>query len=625
MLPKFFLGANYWSRVSNIQMWRDWNEKAIEDDLRKAGSIGLNSLRIFLLTKDFSDEKGNLTREGRKKLKFFVKTASTYKIYVFPSFIVGHMSGKNWPIPWDPDNSIYDPDAIEKTTRFVSQVVNTLKNYDNLGGWILSNEISNVRKPKSPEEFRSWLRTLYLTIKKLDPERPVSIGDSVSYTSDEYLMPENVTNIVDYLSPHLYLYDFDPVRHTMSYASVIEYGRSLGKDVILEEFGYPTSLYDEESHAGFIEVVLSSALMLGAKGAFVWCFSDFPREEDEPYLWEPHELRFGLLRHDGSEKPAAKVIKKFSEFLNEIGELKFLERRAAIIVPEYMYRSFPFHNMPRNCEMRALMEAYTQAKGSSILITFVREEASDEELLRYKLIFIPSISRLKTTTWRKLLRWVERGGILYYSHSRYATWPHMSASHIWEELFGIKPSLKAGLVGEFIERIELNFSKDVYPFKRGEKITYINKKWEIITSSFKPVDAEILATSDGEPALFLVKRGKGYSIFSKYPFELILSWTDRLDRVGEGYHRLYVAAKALSGIDSLFSCYDPRIEVEYARLDEGFLVSLINHSYDKVITSLIAPKGSEVEWVKWGEIKDSKEREIKIIIRPKSSMFLKFK
>lgn len=625
MKHEFFLGANYWSRVNNIQMWNRWDEKSIEDDLKKAREIGLNSLRIFLLATDFSDERGNLKREGEIKLRKFLEIAKKYEIVVFPSLIVGHMSGKNWPLPWDLNNRVYTPTAINGAARFISQVVSRFKKYENIGGWILSNEITHVNKPTNLEEFTSWLRELYLVIKSIDPNRPVSIGDSVSYNKPIYLKPENVREYVDYLSPHIYLYDIDPIRHTFSYASIIEYDRSIGKEVLLEEVGYPTSLYDEESHAGFIEVILSAALMLGAKGVFIWCFSDFQREEDEPYLWEPHELSFGIFRSDGSKKPVADVILKFSKLLTEIdSDLKLLERGAAVLVPEHFYKRFPFHNMPVEDEARSFMETFTQAKGASLPITFVREEEEYANLKRYKLIIVPSISRLKTVTWRKLLKWVKQGGTLYYSYSRYATWPHMSASHIWEDVFGVKTSLKAGMIGEPIESIEIKFSKNLYPLKAGDKITYINYKEDVLTSPFVPLDAEIIATCNKRPAIFLAKRGKGHVVFSRYPLELILARSKTLKRIREGYHRIYSALLQLSGIRPLFVCQDPRVETEYVKLSEDYLVALINHSYDEVLTTLRCPKEGEIKWIKWGKVLGKDGEEIRISLRPKSSMFIRF-
>jgi len=620
----FLLGVNYWPRLTNIRMWRLWDEEAIKGDLDKMRELGLNSLRFFLLAEDFGDEEGDVKREALDKLEAFLAMAEERGLTVFPTLIVGHMSGKNWPIPWDPGCEVYEDAVRDRYVKFVKEVVRRVKKSRAIGGWILSNEITLVREPKSVEAFKRWLKALYEAVKSEDPNRPVSLGDSTSYLSSKLcLKPENVAESVDHFSPHLYLYDLDPVRHTIAYASVIEYCLSLGKPVVLEEFGYPTSLYSEESHARFIKVVLTLAFMLGAKGAFVWCYSDFPREGDEPYLWEPHELTFGLLRANGDEKPAAKAVKEFSEAVEEVGEVERIEREAAIMVPEHLYKDFPFHNLPRLDEGKALVESFVLAKGSSIPVTFVREE---EDYGRFKLIIVPSISRLKTVTWRRLMKWVERGGVLYYSNARYLNSPHMSATHMWDELFGVAPGLRAGSPGLPLEPGELRIVEDLGPLRRGDIFTF-----KVATSlaarglgvaEYELKDAKLVAVYNSAPSFTRVRRGDGMTVFSAYPLELMLAWDPMPDRVMGGYHLLYQVLADLAGLRPQFTCHDPRVEVEYARVDEGYVVAVINHSYEPVEVTITARSAVEVRWYRWGEV-DVRGDRLRVRVGAKSVVLFK--
>jgi len=153
------------------------------------------------------------------------------------------------------------------------------------------------------------------------------------------------------------------------------------------------------------------------KGALVWCLSDFDAPGDEPYLWEPHELTFGVLRADLSPKPAAEVIRKFSEKLSKVdlSQFKVPERSAAILVPHWFWRDYPFvpEGEYRNDMWRAMGQSFVNSRSAGIQVTFTREE----DQWPYKLLILPSVPRLLSTTWRRLLRYVEGGGTLDYSHS----------------------------------------------------------------------------------------------------------------------------------------------------------------------------------------------------------------
>jgi len=574
-LRSFLLGVNYWSRENNIQMWSRWDLRAVQEDLDLVKKFGIRCLRVFILATDFATGEGDVKEVSLQRFRTFLDEAAKRGVIVFPSLIVGHMSGKNWFIPWDPSNDIYSREALEKSKKFVRKIVGSFKDHPAIGGWILSNEISHVRSPPSVEDFRAWVKELVEAIKELDEVHMVSIGDSTSPRSRLPLRPENVFDLVDYLSPHIYYYDDDEVRHTYYYMMELEYLRSLGVPVILEEYGFPTNLYEEDSHSRFIELILYGALALGVQGAWVWCFSDFPREEDEPYLWEPHELSFGIVRANGTPKPAASSIKKFAGFLEyfEKKDYRLAERDSAILVPSHFYRRYEFHNFPYQHIRGALLMAYILAKASGLNPTFLREEElrgnSD-----YGLIIIPSISRLLTRSWRLLLEKARRGTVVYYSHVRYPSYPHMSACHIWDELFGIKPVLKAGMRATYIP------SKFTLVFEDGSTLEYDNPLGDIATTGFSPIDSKVLATdSEGTPILFKAERGKGKVLFSSYPLELIL-FSNLKVRWEQGYELVYSILMKEARITPLFRSSNPMVQLEYLIGSKGYLLFLLNHSYN---------------------------------------------
>lgn len=597
---EFLLGVNYWSREHNILMWRKWSEESIREDLTKAKEIGLKALRIFVLAEDFADTAGSLKEESAEKLKKFLDIVAENGIIVFPTLLVGHMSGKNWSFPWDSENRVYDIDILEKTRRFIREIVARFKDHPAIGGWIISNEITLVAKPEKPQYFYNWLRTLYRDIKESDPDHVVSLGDSTSPFSS-LLIPEKIREYVDYFSPHLYLYDDNSIRHTMTYIAVLEYCRSLNKPVILEEFGFPTNLYTEESHAQFIEVVLVGALAVGTSGAFIWCFSDFPGEEDEPYLWEPHELSFGIIKANGEYKKAAEVVKKFSELLEilDLDQYSLPEREASIVVPATLYRDLPF-TFENNYELfKALSQAYVLSEQASLQTTFIRED--DIKNCRTKLIIIPSIPRLLTRTWRTLLKLAKKGALVYYSHLRYTTHPHVSASHIWEELFGVKPLLKAGLRAEVADYLYIKFEDWVL------RIPEVRK--DLGSTGFYLVDAKPIGFAYRKPVFFESQRGKGFAVLSAHPIELHLAYSSLYSNAYKLYERLSLKA----GVKPFYKAQNPAIQVKYwLKKGEPKIVFLLNHSYTPLKTR---PVGEII----WGE--GRKENGL-IELKPKSAIVL---
>jgi endo-1,4-beta-mannosidase len=616
----FVLGVNYWPRKANIRIWSKWDPTEIKAELAKMRELGINGARVFLLAEDCANFSGGLKQECAERFGEFLEAALANGVKVFPTLLVGHMSGKNWPIPWDPESRIYDQRSVEGFKRFAREVVWRFKGHPAIGGWILTNEVTLVRRPERAEDFRVWLSELYWEIKGLDSGRPISVGDSVAPYSPVFLKPENVKGIVDYASPHIYLYDHDPVRHTMSYLCTLEYCRSSGIPVVLEEFGFPTYLYSEESQAQFIDVVLHGSLVYGAKGAFVWCFTDFEREEDEPYLWEPHELSFGILRRDGTEKRATSLIRRFAEKLRRINLSDFSvpKRDAAILVPPWFHRDYPFMSEPsaRWDHSRVLVQSFTLARSASLQVTFAREDLP----LDYKLLFLPSTTRLFTTTSSKVLEFVKRGGVAYYSALR--TDFHMTATHLWDELFGVEPDLNAGLPGEVLPReILLTFVQDFAGFRVGERVE-LKARPNTLAYSVSQKDARPVAVDQqGKPRIFAVKRGSGLAILSTVPMEAFLAW----QQVGHSAElvKFYSGLADLAGVSREFRVDAEGVEVQYLQGKEGLLAAVINHAYEERVSKLWYPAGLEVEDMDRVVVEGGNPAILRL--RPKSAALLYFR
>jgi len=87
-------------------------------------------------------------------------------------------------------------------------------------------------------------------------------------------------------------------------------GRTIEDDFLGQRL--PQYLASEEEGARYYAEVLERLVATGAAGAYAWCYADYdPRLFDRPPLDRAvRERTFGLLRSNGSEKPAADVFRR---------------------------------------------------------------------------------------------------------------------------------------------------------------------------------------------------------------------------------------------------------------------------------------------------------------------------
>ncbi|MEM0490791.1 MAG: glycoside hydrolase family 42 [Ignisphaera sp.] len=635
---RFLLGVNYWPRKLNIRMWRDWDEDAVKEDVNIMKRLGVRVVRIFLKDEDFADEDGNLVGSSLEKLNRFLDILEENGIQAFVTFIVGHMSGKNWRIPWTSFEDLYTSRSIEKTIRFIEAVVMKIKDHKAVAGWILSNELSLVNKARNREEALATLRAFSYTIKNIDKDHVLSSGD----VPDSYMQEtHNVKKLVDYVGPHLYLYDNDPIRHSHLYAALIElFSNGSTHPVILEEFGFSTHQFSEDTQAKFIYEILYTSLIHGASGAFVWCFSDFVNETDPPYEWRPLELGFGLVKSDGSEKKAAEMFKRFAEEVEKLESLGInsVFRRTVdvyLVAPFYLWRDYEFiwyrdalgfFNI-----VKPLVSAYVMLTASGLSTSIVYELDVDSVLEKAKLLLLPSTIAALASTWRKLYSYVERGGHLYASFVRglsYIMALHDSPTHLWQELFGVENMLEAGSIGRKIQNIlVLEFVKDFGSIKKGDKLS-LEVSTPIYVFKARPIDAEVIAYDHyGEPIVFEARRGRGRAYLSLIPIEALLANSEEINWASN-IHRFYESLGLEANISRLYIARDPRIEIQIfstslTDVDRDILVA-INHSYRDIETSILSTYGlKHVEKIGGNaSLKNFNDKEIEALFYGKSVLTL---
>jgi endo-1,4-beta-mannosidase len=601
----FLLGVNYWPTKQNIKMWKNWEPEEIEKDILSLSQLGTRTLRCFVLDEDFVDTYDNLNQESFSKLEKFLDICAFNGQKVMLTFMVGHMSGRNWLIPWAPANNIYEDKSIVKFTEFVKNIVVRFRDHPAIEGWIMSNEMSIVSQPRDKYEALLIEKAFYGTVKLYDQKHLVSSGEVISYLQE----PQNIEGNSDYAGLHIYFYDNDRIRHRFTYGSMLKiYSNDGNNRSFLEEFGYSTNQISEESQGEFIYSMLWSSFINGSLGALIWCSSDFEQIDDPPYEWRLIELNFGLMDRRRNPKISGKMLKKFSEEVkklekNGVRSKDFSESStASILVPFFTsddytsidsnYRNQLFMRFPNGLTISLQLLKMANIESSAFYEDIIREKIESK-----RLVVIPSVPTLKATSWALIREMSEKNEIgIYASTFRGISGRislnnfHESFTNLWEEIFGLQNVLEAGEKGiHYSERISLDFLTNFGKIKKGEKIDLTLDGLEVYSYRIKAKDAQVIAQDQfGNPVLTRSNRGKNF--FLNVPMELILSSSTE-NNWNENYHEIYREIGKESGVAGDHESTCPWIEIGRKEDNAAEFLIMINHGPES--SSIISTRNSD--------------------------------
>jgi endo-1,4-beta-mannosidase len=535
----FPLGVNYWPSSSAIDMWTEWLPEEVQKDFELMHEIGLNVCRFFIFMPIFFKKPNEISSVMLGKLETFLGIAEKNRVYTFPTLFVGHMSGEDWDLDWrNGRNFITDPKMIEAEKYYVTTIVEKIKNHSSIIGWIISNELSNYVKEQNPDAVANWTKEITSLIKSLDPKRPVSLGDGA--WAPEILGKETdfhlrlLNKYQDVVGLHYYPREMDSWRHSFTTAFRLRMAQEWGKPVFIEEFGNSTTLASEENQANYYRSVFHSAIINNSKGVISWCFSDFDTNKKCPYSHHLLEEHFGAIRTDRTLKPAANEFKKFSELINGIHNQGYtkVENNVGLVIPSYYYYPYPYLYEPAFDKWYDFyLECFSLLKRSNFEVKMIVESPisiyeTDEvapmlslDNNHFSLVFSPRMKLLTKPFWRKLNKYINSGGTLYYSFSADSWVPD------WDEIAGVKTDCKFG-VPDFRKdkSLEITVERDWGLFNKDDTF-YIPLLDTDPEFGYCPVlevkGTVIMRDQYGNPVLTQNNIGSGKVIFSSYPLEML--------------------------------------------------------------------------------------------------------
>jgi endo-1,4-beta-mannosidase len=591
---KFLLGVNYWSRAGGPRMWERFDAAVVRRELEQMRAIGLDCCRMFAFVPTFVKRPPEVETTPLQHLRSFAGWAAEAGLGLFPTALVGHMSGENYDFPGRNGRSLFGDAEMRAWQRALCvAMVQAIAGAPSVLGWVLSNEMP-LWETGAPEPILAWCEELTRAIRAADPAaRPIGTGDGV--------MPAFPTRalapLVDWLGPHIYYSDSDPLRQAWQIDLAIRALQPLGKPVVLEEFGCSSAQAGEREQAAYFREAVLAAFGTGAQGAIGWCYSDFDPEtlgRETPYSHHAFELGFGLTRADGSEKPVCEELRAIRHLIDGL-DLPALERerpRAAIVRPRYLDEDFPFSWQDRESWKRTLLQAFVLASQAGLDPAVVGE---DDDFTGYALLLCPSTQKLTTPTWLKLRDAANAGATVYWSYLYGDYNFHQGAwCPIFEQLTGLRHRLRYGCFDLPPDRVSL---KGPFTLSVPTGVAHAAAPWPLSRLPIElrdgaPVRA-LAVDGEGRPALTTHALGRGSVIFLAYPFERYLALLP--DGSQRDAHRLYRLLADEAGLEERYPTHHPDVQSRVLRHGADDLVLVQHRGWGESVDDAVeVPRDAEI-------------------------------
>ncbi|HEY3356943.1 MAG TPA: beta-galactosidase trimerization domain-containing protein [Polyangia bacterium] len=586
----FLLGTNYWSRAGGPRMWERFDEARVRAEIAQMRGIGLNVCRSFLFAPTFMPRPPAVDPQALARFRTLLDACGAEGLGVMPSLVVGHMSGENYELPGQRGRSPYsDPEVLGWERELATRAAEAARGAPAVAAWVLSNEMPLFGGAADSDTITAWAHDLCRTLRAVDPETPIGTGDGYfnQKGGQDGFDPERLRALVDYLGPHTYYGDPDPMRQAQSAELLIRSLQHLGRPVVLEEFGGSTCQVSEANQAAYYREVIHGVLSLGGAGAIGWCFSDFDLGHEPPYEHHAFELGFGITRADGTEKPVCEDLRAIAALTGGLpfARLAFPPPRAAIIQPSYFQRQYPFSAEDRGRMRRNLVQAYVLALKAGVEVQVVPE---DHDLDAFDLVLVPSTQKLRAPTWQRLRARAAAGGTVYVS---YFAGDHEFHFGMWidgfEALTGARHQLRYGVPDLPPDEVTLTGA--------GPALTTRTTGSAPFPRAFLPVEARgaetVLRDTAGRPALLRHAIGSGQVFFLAYPWEHYLGCQADVNE-RDGSHALYAHLAAAAGIRPRYASPDPLVQLRVVEDGADDLVWVFNRSWSERQVSLDLPGGA---------------------------------
>jgi endo-1,4-beta-mannosidase len=340
-----------------MYMWERFDLEEIAEDMARIKALGLDVVRFFLIWNSFQPAATKMEATSLRRFDAIMEQIAHTGLQAMPTLFCGHMSGVNWLPAWTlerdtssgrfrtiagdtiVDRSIGDFYADAELLRaqlfFAERIGERVRDHPGLFAWDLGNEFSNLRQPNSADDAAEWSTRLTETLLEASGVGATAGMHGEDLEQDRNLRPSSIAGPWIFPTMHGYSVYSTFARDRLDAEAVpflCQLQQSFsGKAVLFSEFGNPEcppgssrvngfACLDETEMAQYGERVLERLHARGALGGFWWCWADYDPALAAlpPFDKAPHELRFGMVRSDGSLKPVAQMLAGFAAQAREV-------------------------------------------------------------------------------------------------------------------------------------------------------------------------------------------------------------------------------------------------------------------------------------------------------------------
>lgn len=339
-----------------MYMWREFDLAEVRDELAQIADIGFDTVRLFALTRDFLPRPGFVDPEMLARLVSVARAVEQAGLRSVPTLVVLNMSGRIWWPEWmlnargRPADLFSDASLLRSQELLVESCARALAGDASVRAFDIANEIDDAQRPASRNAGRAWASLLAAAIRRGAPGTPLQIGAHLpSLTAPNHMRVDDLAAIADEDVMHAYPLYSDAARSFLDpelvpFSCALTAGLSgTGRRPLMQEFGLCTAppgvaghsftddflgepksqyLASEAEGAAYYQAVTDRLVATGAAGAYAWCYADYDARlfARPPLASAVRERSFGLVRSDGTEKPAAGVFRQLRK-RRDAGEL----------------------------------------------------------------------------------------------------------------------------------------------------------------------------------------------------------------------------------------------------------------------------------------------------------------
>ncbi len=334
-----------------MYMWQRFDIDEIGEDMTRIKGLGLDVVRFFLMWDAFAPEPNAMDPGMLRRFDAVMERIASAGLKAMPTLFCGHMSGVNWLPAWTLERETTrgrfrtiangavvdraigdfyaDPALLRAQVLFARRVGERAREHPALFAWDVGNEFSNLRVPATAQDAAQWSARLSDALLEASGAGMTGGMHGEDLEQDRKLRPSSIAAPWPFATMHGYSVYSEFARDRLD-TDVVPFLCRLqqsfsGKSVLFSEFGNPEcppgsssvngfECLNEEELARYAKAVFERLHASGALGAFWWCWADYDPALAKlpPFDRAPHELRFGVVRSDGSPKPVASVLTDFA-------------------------------------------------------------------------------------------------------------------------------------------------------------------------------------------------------------------------------------------------------------------------------------------------------------------------